>query len=424
MAEKDKNGKRPSEEHEKDPKESIPLWLQGLAADDQPDETEPYTPSLDERTDQVSEPDDGADSVTGPADDIEVLPDWLDEIVAEDGPAELPAEPEEEAAPDAEQVDELTDEVLIDRPEPVEETEISGEDEEVVEAEPDEDEAAFVELSDMDMEDEMLPEEEDLPDWLTDMITEAPTEEEEPTGDRPDDMEQTLTAEAEQAPDNLDEDAGWQHLEETPADWVSFDDSTPVNQAEEDEGEIPEWLIEDSEEDTSPIVINEPEAEDELKDEEGEGDEEVKTSKSVTEDTGSFVPIQPFEMPEPETPSVDMDDDRSDEDELTEEEPEPEPQPVESGDSMPKALRFAKFILDQGEVDRAMEIISTHIGQTDYLDEVEGWITEALDNGIHPSATLWEVLGDIAIAREDYKEATNAYARAMDVLMNREEGTK
>jgi predicted ATPase len=88
---------------------------------------------------------------------------------------------------------------------------------------------------------------------------------------------------------------------------------------------------------------------------------------------------------------------------------------------MPKTLRFAKFILDQGEVDRAMEIICTYIGQSNYLEEVESWITEAIDSGIHQSARLWEAAGDIAVAREKYTEALNAYTKAMQVLMHREE---
>lgn len=421
MAEKDTNGKRPSEKHERDPKESIPLWLQGLAENDQPDQTEPFTPpaetSAEENGEDNEETAAAADPPMGHTDDIEALPDWLDEIVTEDESAETTPEPDEDVESELKpaKADEPTDEVVVEQREGQEEDLSSGS-EKVVEAEEEPetttDDAPFVDISDMDVEDEMLPEEEDLPDWLTDMITEEETDKQKPARKAPADTEQTLTPERESEADNLDEEAGWQHLEDTPADWMPFDDSTPVNQPDD---EIPEWLIEESEEDTSPIVVNDSE------EEEGEEEEkEIEAAESVTEDTGSFVPIEPIELPEPALPPAEPDRNITDEAVLTEEEPESEPE--ESRDAMPKALRFAKFILDQGEVDRAMEIISTHIGPSDYLDEVEEWITEAIDNGLQPSAGLWEAVGDIAIVREDYAKALNAYAKSMEALMHREEG--
>jgi hypothetical protein len=408
MAEKDTNGKRPSEEHEKDSNESIPLWLQGLDENDKPDQTEPFSPPVEESPEDFDEEDADSEPSVGPADDIEVLPDWLDEIVAEDEPTALESK-QDEVALETGQPDEPTDEVFIEQTEPQEESVIESEEEPEVDKEP------FVELSDMGMEDEMLSEEEDLPDWLTDMITEEP-EEEETTGDEAEEVEQSLTAEVESDAGDLDDGAGWQRLEEMPADWVSFDDSTPVNQPED---ETPDWLIDESEEDTSPIKLSEPAVE-EI--EEEAVVDEIKSVKPAQEDTGHFVPIEPIEMPEPEPQLPEPEASVADERESHEAKAEPEEARGESGDSIPKALRFAKFILDQGEVDRAMEIISTHIGQSNYLPEIEGWITEAIDKGVQPNAGLWEAVGDIAVVQEDYARALNAYSKSMEVLMHLEEG--
>jgi hypothetical protein len=390
MADKDVGGQRPSENHEKDPNESIPLWLQGLSESDHTDRDEPVEPHnevLDEDTDQVvleSAPSDG------PTESDEALPDWLDEIAAaDDEPAETNAAPEKAEA-ESEQMDEPTDEVLV------EQTDVQGDEDAVsAEGEPESDDEPYVELSDLDVEDEMIPEEEDLPDWLTDMITEEP-EPEEPAVEEMPDTEEAVISEA-------DDDAGWQRLEEMPAGWMPFDDTTPVNPPED---EVPDWLKEESEEDTSPIIL-----------EETDSEEEIEPSETATEEAGGFVPIEPVETqeaPSEKEGPVDEIGEIEVEDELEGDQEDP-------GDSMPKTLRFAKFILDQGEVDRAMEIICTYIGQSNYLEEVESWITEAIDSGIHQSARLWEAAGDIAVAREKYTEALNAYTKAMQVLMHREE---
>lgn len=406
MDEKDIGGKQPSEDHEKDPKESIPLWLQGLAESEQTDsdeQTDDHHEKADEDADQAIVESAPMDE---PVEEGEILPDWLSEIAAsEDESLESDFEPEETETA-AEQLDGSTDEISTDQA-PLQ-AEIDAQS---IEDNPDLDDESFVDLSGMDTENELVPdvedeiisEEEELPEWLTEMIAEEPASSES--------EEEAFTEDA-----DLDEDdgSGWQHLEEMPPSWMSFDDATPVNSPE---GEVADWLREGSEEDTSPINLeeNNSEAEVVIK-------EETVSSETVTEDTGSFVPIEFQETSKPES-DVDQPDTPSDgQVNISEPEKEPEEQQEEPGDSMPKTLRFAKFILDQGEVDRALEIICTYIGQSNYLDEIESWITETIDSGINQNASLWEAVGDIAVAKEEYSEALNAYAKAMKLLMHREEG--
>lgn len=409
MAEIDTGGKHPFEDHKKDPKASIPLWLQGLAESDptagQEEPVEMPGAEMDEDTDQVVSE---SESSGGPVNNSETLPDWLSEIAAsDDETTEMSTAPKKSMA-EPERADARADEAPFDQtPEQEGPDTIKAEDNK-----PDLDGAPYVELSEMDVEDEMIPEEEDLPDWLTDMITEAP-EQEEPAPQKAEGTDETFADETEP---EMDDGSGWQRLEGMPAGWVPFDDTTPVNLPEEKEAA--EWLKEEAEEDTSPIQLEatESEAREEAK------NADMDTSKNLTEDTGSFVPIQPFEVEEVAGGLEETAHTADDEIDSTAAEDEPEDSREEPDGSMPKTLQFAKFILDQGELDRALEIISTYIGQSTYLDEIEDWVTEAIESGAHQNAGLWETVGDIAVAREEYSEALNAYAKAMKILLHREEG--
>jgi hypothetical protein len=88
-------------------------------------------------------------------------------------------------------------------------------------------------------------------------------------------------------------------------------------------------------------------------------------------------------------------------------------QPVE----IPKTLRFAKYLLDQAKIDQAYQIFQTYISKADHLEEIKVWVKDAIGKGNLSQSKLWEILGDIAVKQSDHAEALSAYTQSISLLL-------
>jgi len=88
--------------------------------------------------------------------------------------------------------------------------------------------------------------------------------------------------------------------------------------------------------------------------------------------------------------------------------------------SFPKALRFAKYLLDQGKIDPAYEIFQNYIAKSEHLPEIKAWVTEAKSEEQLSKSKLWEILGDIAQKQHDHVEALSAYTKSISFLLKKE----
>lgn len=84
----------------------------------------------------------------------------------------------------------------------------------------------------------------------------------------------------------------------------------------------------------------------------------------------------------------------------------------------PKTLRFAKYLLDQGDFDRAKEIFKPYIENSEFLEDIEAWLIEASNNGAKKHSGTWELIGDIAMVQNHPNQAFEAYKQAITVLLS------
>ncbi|QRN83724.1 hypothetical protein JR338_02920 [Chloroflexota bacterium] len=96
-------------------------------------------------------------------------------------------------------------------------------------------------------------------------------------------------------------------------------------------------------------------------------------------------------------------------------EPELE-QHAEINENIPSSLIQAKQILEQGEVNEALDIIKSYISHSQYLNEIKDWLLKANNRFEKNKSGLWEALGDISSHQGDYSNALIAYAKAIDYL--------
>jgi len=224
----------------------------------------------------------------------------------------------------------------------------------------------FVEISDLvtntgddelhGLEDETLSDNEELPEWLHEMIAEEP---ETP-------FEDTIPSVVKEQEDAL-------------AGQTSVDEAVEVK--------------EQTDEPTEPIDITQ-----ETPVEQGEPPVEIPTI--------SFEHEEPF--PEIDVGTEDLS--------ITvEEQEEQEPE-------TPKTLRFAQFLLKQGDYNQAINIINTYIDKPEYLEEINDLLADAVNDGADQNSAVWETLGDIALNKGDSEKAIHAYAKAINILLGRVEG--
>lgn len=88
-------------------------------------------------------------------------------------------------------------------------------------------------------------------------------------------------------------------------------------------------------------------------------------------------------------------------------------------EGFPKTLKFAKYLLDQGEIDPSFEIFQTYVKKSAYLEEIKAWVQEAVMVNEAPSNLLWELLGDIAFKQNEPNQALTAYTKAISLLMKK-----
>jgi hypothetical protein len=89
---------------------------------------------------------------------------------------------------------------------------------------------------------------------------------------------------------------------------------------------------------------------------------------------------------------------------------------------IPKTLRFGKYLLDQGEIDPAFEIFQTYVKKPEHLENIKAWVSEAIREEENPSSLLWELLGDIEYKQNEHNKALSAYTRAISMLISQPKG--
>ncbi len=199
-----------------------------------------------------------------------------------------------------------------------------------------------------------------------------------------------------------------------------------------DNEELPKWLhemiAEEPEtpfEDTIPSVVEE--QEDALSGQPSM-DEAVEVKEQTDEPTEPIditqeTPVEqeepPIEIPtitfEREEPFPEIDEGTDDLSVTVEEQEEQEPE-------TPKTLRFAQFLLKQGDYNQAINIINTYIDKPEYLEEINDLLTDAVNDGADQNSAVWETLGDIALNKGDSEKAIRAYTKAINILLGRVEG--
>jgi hypothetical protein len=329
------------------------------------------------------------------------LPDWINEL--------SPADQENLSTQGGNQENEENpEEIQIDT------ADVSMDNEKILEEDHNEDtsvdesenlDEGFVEISEYDLEtvekpdeEPQLPEDavevqEELPDWLEDMISEEQKpmveEDEEKSFD-----EKMLSSDEPTKPVPIieetitDADQG-EMIEEKPSgenlilDEINFEKTGSQ--------------IEDS------IHIVEFDEQTDFEPQELEKDFSVKIDQGITETPNEVVPVQVI-------------DEIQDYEEIQENDEDWEiydQQPVE----IPKTLRFAKYLLDQGKIDQANQIFQTFISKADQMEAIKLWVTEAIDEGNLSQNKLWEILGDIAVKQSDHAEALADYTRSISLLL-------
>lgn len=334
------------DEHNQDGKEKkkIPLWLQGL---EEQQAEEAFNEEL-----------------TSEAEDAQPEVDWVQETTGE---TELPSSGFEEldaSPPDSQLFD-------TDKTKAVSTDDLAGIESDFPEPQPFDE--GFTEFPDIelpeeheliqDIEEEMIPEDEDLPDWLHEMIAEEP----------------------EQLPEEVILPAIEIEEEE-----VTTEEEVVVDEEEKEEKE---------EEPTEPVKIT--------------YETPAETSAILTEPE---IEIPPQEVVE-EIVEVEMEVEAEEQEEQYPPIPIQEDIPESEEVQIPKTLRFAKFLLDQGDYPQAMEIIETYTVKSEYGEKIKEWLQEAVEEGAGLNSAIWESLGDIALSEGNPEQAFAAYTKAIDILL-------
>jgi rubrerythrin len=254
-------------------------------------------------------------------------------------------------------------------------------------------EEAYIELSEFDLEenreniqptlDEPLQDEEELPDWLQEMITEPS----EPGSEISQPHLEERMEEDEEYIDQMD------ITQET--DISEFAEGTEVSEVEEtaeiaDVEEIAE--INDLDLSPSPGIINflDP------------GEDEIN---STFNEENIYSPWEDNSQP-------------SKDDEFMFEK-----SPASEDNDLPKTLLFGKYLLDQKDIDPAIEIFTNYISQSKHLSEIQVWLSETTENEIESKSSVWELIGDIALIKAEPDKALTAYTQAINSLLRAKELT-
>ena len=89
---------------------------------------------------------------------------------------------------------------------------------------------------------------------------------------------------------------------------------------------------------------------------------------------------------------------------------------------IPEALQFARQVLIHGDAPQALGILRTYISEATYLDEIKIWLLEAAESGGECLSEIWESIGDIAVSQDKHQDALTAYSKAINyLLVNKDE---
>lgn len=86
---------------------------------------------------------------------------------------------------------------------------------------------------------------------------------------------------------------------------------------------------------------------------------------------------------------------------------------------LPKSLKFAKYLLDQGEIEPSFEIFQTYVKKSEHLEEIKIWAMEAAAFDTEKNNLLWELIGDLSLKQNKPDEALSAYTRAISKLIRK-----
>ena len=201
-------------------------------------------------------------------------------------------------------------------------------------------------------------------------------------------------------------------------------DSAPARQPDEnlipDEEELPSWLHEMIEEEPNlpeeEYLVSIPSPIDEVIDEPTEPvditqetilniyDEPVIETEISMDSLEEIFENEPALSKPEDEPSEDIQDEGDDE--ISTQEP-------------PRMLTFAKYLLDEGETTRAIEIFTSFMEQPGCRENIKIWLNEAVNDSQHSEdSEIWESLGDIAMQEGDSERALCAYTKAFNILIS------
>ncbi len=268
-----------------------------------------------------------------------------------------------------------------------------------------------------------LSEDEDLPPWLQEMISEP----EAPSPEAAFPPEGEIRLDEEQ----INEPTEPIELSETPSDQETPEvDQTPEEDAHEYD---PDQAFEESYADT-PVEI-----------EEGANDQEsipepppaawIPEQLNVDDETPSDdspLPPEPAEVINRET--IEQVDEpipaALEENQFLEEQPEyfediPVETPVENEidfEELPADLAQAKALLWSGEMDQAINLIHSYDEKSKHTALIKTLLLEASNVIEEPNQKFWELLGDTALEEDQPELALNAYTNAIQALLRGQEG--
>lgn len=354
------NGNQQSEDE--NPKDKIPLWLQGLEEpeDDRTNETEEREINADSWVNEIENEDEMIESdedLQANANKGIQLPEWIRENPEFENNEQVSNDLSEEAPI------KIRDDFDIE----MEPDDKIGLEEDFSENEPTED--GFIDISELDTESprepvQFIPIEEDdvseeLPVWLHDMITDQPEEPQiynEPMlGEEIKDEEVVL--EEQEKVELESKEGNWQEIT------TAEDQVQSASQLASDEEQFLEIL---DEEITKPVMID-----------------AVISDELHQEDV---------EIP-----------------------------PVEEGKD---ALERAKTMMAQGEILSAIDFIRQHLDKQPSqgeLDEIQNWIGDAIGSNPDKKCDLLELQGDVALRNNEPDQAFYAYSQALKTLLSNKE---
>jgi hypothetical protein len=414
---KDKNK---SEKNQSSSNEDIPLWLQGLEDQDNPNDISPNSEDLAEDLEisdlsqidgnQVEE--DTTDNPSIEDDSHETL-GWVNELNIQDedfDPFQLvnddsneglePHSSEDESSMEQSQGDTQD----LDQEEAI----VSDLSEEDIEEVPTE--QGFIEISEIDLEDSKddeflideddINEDKDIPDWLQEMITEPEDGIREDT--EPVFLDQSIAETADIEKPEQESEILHQDISETDGtEWVHEPISeeeavlqpdqeleTPIEfEDQPQEEQLEEQHLVDSNEPGMTLETSEIQPIEEISD--------AHQIKSSQEDTAP-IPVRDI----PPTPII------------TSQETEEI--------FIPNILSQANRLLKEGKVDLAMETFNVYIEESAYLELIKGWIQDKINADNRNAGLLSEALGYIDRKQNDPGNSSEAYSDAINDLLQSE----